>query len=697
MLDARADQPRGLGNLPEVLLSELAGLVVLLAGLGALVLAAGFVACCLGLRSPLELALAAYALAWGWLVLVALALSPAELLTRGGLLAGIALGLAAALAVWLRRGRPQPPPVRPALRATGDALRNPVLAVLAVAVALGALYSLALGLFTPVNEGDALAYHLARAAFWHQEHGLGYVPGTVDVRLDANPPNAEIGQLATMLLSGGDRYVALPQLAAYAALVLAVAGLARRIGLGVSEALFAALAFATLPVVAVQASGALNDLVVASFLAVATLFALRPGRASLALFAVALGLALGTKLTAVLALPALALAVAFGRPRRDWPALAAAGLGGIALGSVWYLVNLAETGELDGGLAEAFDQRADLGVAAVVVNGLRFALDVVDMSGAAQPHAVLFVVAGAALAVLGLVLRQLWLLPAAALAAIPYLSEQVVDAGQRVVYKAWLVLGEPETAPFDEGWGLNVDADPVDSWYGPLGAILLVAGTVAAVVLWRRGRLPRAALGLALAPWLLLLSLSLSIVWDPWRGRFLVFGVALAAAPWGALLRSPVLAYATAAVGTTALALSLANYQAKPSGLGELWASGDPPPPAVHTVWNDERWTLWTWLRPGDDREDVLLRFVEQRIPDDAHVALALRENDFVSPYFGEGLSREVSLVSGAVPADAEWLVLAPSVSARRCEDAWRPELELDSGWRVESRVAADDCPEVQA
>jgi hypothetical protein len=48
--------------------------------------------------------------------------------------------------------------------------------VLAVAVSLGAAYTVALAFFTPVNEGDALAYHLARVAFWRQEHGIGYSP-----------------------------------------------------------------------------------------------------------------------------------------------------------------------------------------------------------------------------------------------------------------------------------------------------------------------------------------------------------------------------------------------------------------------------------------------------------------------------------------------------------------------------------------
>jgi dolichyl-phosphate-mannose-protein mannosyltransferase len=435
--------------------TELGGLLWLAAGLGGLLASAGLGACCLRIRSPIEFALATYVLAWIWLVAVTLGLSPARLVTRGWLIGGIGAGLLSALGVWLACGRPGPPDLRPALKEVRHALHSPALLVLALAVILGAAYSIALALFTPVNEGDSLSYHLARAALWKQEHGLSYVPNAVDIRLNGNPPNAEIGQLATMLLSGSDRYVALPQLSAYGALVLCVAGLARRLGLSVSEALFGALAFATLPVVVLQASGALNDLVVASFLAVAALFCLRPGRSALVLVALAIGLALGTKLTTVLALPTLAIVVALGRPRRQWLAAALAGLGGLAVGSVWYVVNLAETGELDGGLAGASDQGVELSVPAVSTNAMRFALDVIDMSGAPRPYSALFLAAACVVAVLGLwrarrsIHQGLALLVASALTASIFFTPLIAEVGQDTVFRAWIVLGRPASAPFE--------------------------------------------------------------------------------------------------------------------------------------------------------------------------------------------------------------------------------------------------------
>jgi hypothetical protein len=678
--------------------SELEGLVLLVAGLGALVATGALVACCLQLGSVLELVLAAYVVAWAWLVATVFALSPFELVTQGWFLAAIAVGLALAAVAWLRAGRPAAPAVRPGMEALRRALRRPVLAVLAVAVALGAAYTVALAFFTPVNEADALSYHVARAAFWRQENAVGYVTNAVDLRLNVSPPNAEIGQLATMLLAGNDRYVALPQLAAYGALVLCVTALARRLGLSVPEALFGALAFATLPVVVVQASGALNDLVVASFLAITVLFALSPGRAALALATLALGLALGTKFTAVLALPALVLVVALARPRRDWPGLALGGVAGAALGSTWYVVNLAESGELDGGLAAQADQRVALAGPELLINTMRYVLDLVDMSGLSSPYTLLLIPAALVGSLLALtasrqIPRGATIAGACLLTLSPLVLPLAARAGESVTTRTWAALDRPDTAPFEQGWGLNIAADSAYSWFGPLGLLLLLVGTIGVAVLWRRRQLPAWALGLAAAPWIILATLALTVVWDPWRGRFLVFGVALAAATWGILLRSPVSAGATAAIGTIALAMSLANYEGKPSGLWRVWEPNEEPFVDIDSVWGDSRPRVQARLR-ADGAEDAVFRHVDSDVPRAVNIAVAARENEYLSPYFGADLSRHVSLVAdgGVVPPEAGWLVVSPSSVVRRCRDAWRQELSVEPGWSVERRLGPDAC-----
>lgn len=666
-------------------MTELGGLLLLVAGFGALAATGSLVACCLRLRSPIEFVLAAYLVSWTWLVAVTLALSPARWVTRAGIGGGVGAGLLCALVVWLACGRPRAPRLGPALARARAALRHPAVLALAVAVAVGTTYVGALAFFTPANDWDALAYHLARASLWKQQHGLGYVDTADDSRLNVNPPNAEIGQLATMLLSESDRYAAVPQLLAYGMLALSVAGLARRAGLGPSEAVFAALAFATLPVVALQASGALNDLVVASFLTAAAFFALGVGSAPLVLTACAIALAVGTKFTGLLALPTLAFVLAVGRSPRRWPGLLLAGAAGLALGSTWYVVNLLETGHLDGGSAGEFDQRADVSPAGTTTTALRLALAFVDMSGAPWPTSLLFFVGACTLAAVGWMRARRSRAQGIALATAAVVTAGVVaypvvwELGVRAVYKIGLVLGTSEALLDGIGWGLNTRAEPTFAGYGPLALLLLAAGSTAALVGWLRGRRPALVLALAAAPWVLLVTLALTLVWDPWRERFLLFGVALAAATWGVLLRSNALAMATAAIGSTALFLTLAGYHGKPSGLL-----------AEPSIWGDPRWAVQTRL--SGPRET--LRFMEENVPENARIGISLPGNHHLHPYFGPRLSRHVSLVprdGGEPPADIEWLVIGPQTSVRRCRDAWQPEF-IDQDWHVERRIGPDAC-----
>ena len=680
-------------------MTELVGACSLAVGLAILIGTGVLAASCLRPRSALELILSAYVLCWLWLVAVVYALSPLGLVTRGWLVAGLVAGLGLALLAWNASGRPRPPSLESGLELVSIAMRRPAVAVLALAVLAGFAYSVALALFTPVNEGDSLAYHLVRVAFWKQEQQIGYVPGAVDLRVDVSPPNVEIGQLATVLLSGGDRYVALPQLFAYVALVLGVAGIARRAGFHGAEAIFGALVFAALPIVVIQASGALNDLVVASFLTVATFFVLTQGRRFLLVFAVAVGLALGTKVTAVLALPTLLVLALVARPRRDWPALFAAGAAGVVIGSAWYVLNVVETGSIDGGLGEAADQRVEPSAAAIVVNGLRYGLDLLDMSGALTPASRLFLFVGLGLATLSAISlrssrRAALSLAGAAVLTVSVLAIPALAAiGRDVVFRFWIVVGRPVTPRFETGWDLNRTADPADSWFGPLGAPLLLVGAGVVLVLWRRERVPLTALVLALAPLALLATFAAVVIWDPWRGRFLAFGVALAAATWGLLLRWPVTAAAVPAIAVAGLALSLANYQGKPSGLGAALGVRSLYGVPVDSIWGTERVEAQTMTRQ-DKAEETVLRFVEREIDSTAHVAVAPRENDFLYPYFGPRLTRRVALVRprGVAPRDADWLVLTPSAQALRCADAWRPELTLEAGWQVERRVAPDSC-----
>ncbi len=666
-----------------------------LVALAGLFTTAVLVASCVAASRLLPFLLGAYLVAWAEVIGVALLLSPLGLLTRGWLLAGGGACLAGALVLWHARDRPRPPTARPAARALAGAVRDPAVAVLALLVALGWVYTLGLAFLTAPLEWDSLAYHLPRVALWLQQEAIGYIPNATDPRLDGNPPGAEIGVLATMALSGGDRLVALPQLGALAALVVGVGGMARRIGLAPREALVGALLFATLPIVAVQAPTTYNDLVVASFLVIAAYGLLGRARVDLLLVALGLGLALTTKFTAVFALPVLFLVAVVGSPARRWGRLAVAGAIGCVLGSPWYLLNLAKTGHADGALTSETAQNQELTLIAIGPTVRRHLYSFLDFSGTRGVDAFwLFglvavgaVVAGLAWGLMrGRARRGLTL--GVATAVVIALPLALVVVGRQLIkvwYKGWLVLDRPDIARADDSWQLQVSSDAALSWFGPVAASLLVVVTTLVVHGAARRRLLPVAVVLALAPIVFVVVFGVLVPWDPWRGRFVVFAVACAAATWGLAVRTRPVLWGAIAIAAVTLPLAFLGMFTKPAGVSFL-AGTDGRQPSVWTDPDDRVFTLLAQSTDVVDAARVMKRAGH------ATVAAAVRENDFLYPFFGRRLERTILLipqVGGRVPAEATWLVASPGSSLVRC-GSWSREYAA-GGWVIERRTATMD------
>jgi hypothetical protein len=334
--------------------------LLLLLGTGGVLVASVLFASCLRLETLVAFVVVTYLFATAEIVVVSLALSLGDWLTRAMLLVAIAVVLGSAVVAWSWVGRPRPPvPVN--LRAKLAAiLGGPVLATLTALVTVVYGYVLFVALTVPQSAVDALIYHLPRSAFWRQQHAVAYVASSPEEPINAHPPNAEIETAATMILSGGDRYVALVQLVAVAVTSVGIYGIARRLNFDRRAAAFGATLYPTFTLVVLQAPTALNDLVLAALLVCAAFFVAGPAtRLELALFALALALALGTKLSTFFAVPILAVLALASQPRRRWPGVGIAGVCGLAAGSYWYAVNRAETGKFDGGLAAAFPQGGD--------------------------------------------------------------------------------------------------------------------------------------------------------------------------------------------------------------------------------------------------------------------------------------------------------------------------------------------------
>ena len=660
------------------------GALALVAGAALLATGSLRLSALLAPRSTAAFLLGAYAIAWAQLVVVLWALSLFGWVTRFGLLAGLAL-VCGALVVDTRGWSDVGVRLREAWGALREALADPVCAVLGVTVAAAFGYAVALGLGTPQNDFDTLVDHLWRAGLWLQDRAVGYPGCACAPYINAYPPHGEMGVLATMVLGGSDRYVALAQGAAYVALALGVVGVARGLGLARPQALLGGLLVATLPVIALQASTAQNDVVVGAFLVAAVVVLLATGRGAPWLAAAATALAVGTKLTAVIGIPLLvAVALAAAPDTRRGPRLAAV-LAGSAAGAYWYVVNWRHTGSWDGGFP---NEKAEPGVVAAGSRGLRSSIQLVELPGAAGRDRWLYVVTAAVLfAALAFLLRRrrgrgaiAMGAVAAVVAALPVLVPTLRRYLDQAYVDLWRAIGRDDLA-VSPGRDITLSASNV-TWYGPLGLIMLVGGIALAAVAVRRGWIPRIGLLFAVAPVYWIAMLAALLFYQDAAGRFLMAPVALAGATWGVVLRWRALAWGLAGIAITAVALAVLHDSKRPAGVALL----ERPAPASY-------WSQPRWLAQGSELHvPDLIRFVDQRVPADARVALGITASDAGYPFFGPRLDRRLDLL-GETARDAPaatWAFVSPSArSAGLAEPCarWRRVAAEPSGWQVYRRA----------
>ena len=281
-------------------------------------------------------------------VIITESLSAGALLDRMHVAACWSAVLAIGLAVRLRRGEAKRQPA-------GISLRDVVylIAIAGIASIIGCT-----ALLSPPNSADAMAYHLPRVIYWFQARSVAFFPTSYLNQIMLQPV-AEYGMLHTYLLSGGDRFVNLIQLTGFLGSIAAVSSIAGALSLDRRSGICAALFCATLPNGILQASGAKNDWLLALWLVSVVYFAVRwvqGGSWQDALFlGVAVGLALGTKATAYLFIPPIAVAALVAAGLRgqvkklDWRIAGGALLGGIVLiNAPQYARNFALSGSILG-------------------------------------------------------------------------------------------------------------------------------------------------------------------------------------------------------------------------------------------------------------------------------------------------------------------------------------------------------------
>jgi 4-amino-4-deoxy-L-arabinose transferase-like glycosyltransferase len=544
----------------------------------------------LRVREPAAQLVAALILSAAEIVVLTIALSLFDGLRPGWMLLGQALMAASAVAAWTATGRPRPN-VRaslPSRERLGEWARaNPAAAGMgAIAVAALAL-QLVMAVAVAPGNWDSMTYHLARIGYWLQfDSALHFDGGTV--RQIANPPNGEYLQGWTMLLGGGDRLANVVQWAALVGLAAAIAGMARVLGFNRAASLFAASLFVAMPQPIMQATSTQNDLIVSFFVVGALLFGMRGLRdrsnADLMLCGAAVGLAVGTKGTGLLALPLIVGVLAIAAWRYSTPLgavlrVAVAGAVGIVLlGSFNYALNLDTYDDPLGGLNSLTKRESPL-----PENAVRAAWSFADSTGVSMP----------------------WL-----------------DVGvRRPVNRAW---GDLSNSSFS-GYTIDSSVQEDTSGYGLLGVMALALFALvllARSMPWDRRLIAAAALGY-------LVLFAFVNEYNPWLARVMMPGIAIGA-PLLALL------YSRGWTRGTAVALALLSL------LPSLVVNAQKPlfvEPGQATILGLDRTAQQTRVRP---EMAGVLAALDRRVAPDAPLGLTGDEDSWYYSFFGEDLERRV-------------------------------------------------------
>jgi 4-amino-4-deoxy-L-arabinose transferase-like glycosyltransferase len=576
-------------------------------------------ACCLRLSVTGTL-LAAYVLAVGQIIVTTDLLSLVHQVGRAAYVTTAAAFTVASLALWWRQGRPFPT-ASIDLRA---AARHPAVAVLALAVALALGYELLLALTVPPNTWDAMTYHLTRAAAWLQNGGIAWVPAAT-IRVNVFPVNGEIQILWTLALAGTDVGAALPQFVAQLATIVAIFGIGRRLGFSRPAAAYAALLFATLAEIALEATSTQNDLAVAAPVAIALYFILGRNTRESLLAATALGIALGTKLTAAFALPCLVLVALLVLPRRQrLVAAVAAAAAFIAFASPTYIANLAHTGKPLGAGPRFAGVAPRLTLEGTISTVTRIGWRFIDFTG---------------------------------LRTVPGTEHTVGDAGSTLFHG--LHIPENPRASTSTGFSTMPNDTPQEdvAFFGPLGALLIlpIVFLTLAGCIRRRARPEQVAVAAALP--LFVLAVAFAYRYNLFLGRFMVVPVALVT-PLIARIYSSwrLVATLVALVAVTSLQSTLANNTLKP--LASL-------------PWAADRVTVQT-----AEHADLAptIRAIDADVPR-GPIGYAFGPDDWTYPLYGAHFQRHPVLVGNAHPfADAirqhlVWLVVSRPV---RGHASWR-------------------------
>ena len=159
---------------------------------------------------------------------------------------------------------------------------------------------------------DSMTYHLARAAFWYQNHSINHY-FTRYVHQNDYPVNAEIGFLWVILFTNSDIFTFLVQWLSFVIILLCLYKLLRVVGYSRNISLVTTFIFSTFDICILEASSTQNDMIVACFIILSLYFLVKAFKSTevelkyLIFLGITTGIVLGTKGYSYLFIPGFIL------------------------------------------------------------------------------------------------------------------------------------------------------------------------------------------------------------------------------------------------------------------------------------------------------------------------------------------------------------------------------------------------------
>jgi Dolichyl-phosphate-mannose-protein mannosyltransferase len=576
-----------------------------------------FAASILRLTFKVAYLLALYLFVWANVVLGGELLGLFQLLFPGSALGFEALLALAAVFAWLKCGKPSLlGPLKPAgldFWRKFPALRDcPPLWLLGIGIGAVYLIGAVTILIVPPNNYDSMTYHLARVGYWIQHHSVLTWP-TANLRQTSSPMNAELGLLWTIQLWGTDQLAGFVQWLAVPFAMAAIFGIARLMGARITQGIFAGLVWATFPEIIFQSTSAQNDLVTSAFFII-MVYLLALGMRSgdkkiLLLSSLAMGLALGAKVTVPFMLPGMAVWLVMlwiQGGRKGFRSLLVWGLGSLAafllFGAFTYAQNIlvyhtpVPIDEPEAGRESFSYSRKTLLFSNLVI----YSYQALDLS----------------------------CLP-------PVLADPLLTAKAQIFPLVFKKLGNPvgqaiqsklmPSNVFNAGTPPSEDT----AWFGPLAFLLLIpAGIYQAVQGLRRKDSLRLGLVLMAAGFWIMLSMLL--FWSPYKGRYFVIAFTVLA-PFAAFIYRPSRRLIPVLWIVAVSAVAIAGWT--------TLTNSSKPLVGPQTIWGKDAIQLRTIIYSPNE---AIIRTVEGQVPPNATLAVKLGTNGWDYAFFGHQFQRSL-------------------------------------------------------